>query len=271
MPWFRSSSMRGTPYGAPELRAYYHRNLARGLAAASLVLFLAIGWFWLTHDENEHTAITPDQLADLNRQDTNARMVILGTVRLQQKGGGGAPNTQAPPGLAQRGHPDAVPDHTHNRPDPTRSVQSTTASRIRPVENTAKRDVAGNTRDTNANRGVTGTPGQATDGHGTVPASGAGGPGVGNSAGLPGVEARGWLRPPQRNYPAESGATGKVTLRFTVMPNGSLVNIRPVKSADPALTQAAIRNLQRAMMRPLGSNMPQIPQQGSLNFNFGLQ
>jgi len=268
MSWFRSQSMRGTPYGASELRAFYPGNLARGLAASTLLILIVLGWFWLSGGRDERATITRERLADL---DTVPRITLLGTVKLQRSGGGGAPNTPAPPGLSQRGHPDATPDRTHNRPDPTRSVTSRTPSNPRPVERPVQRNTAGNTRDTSADRGVTGTPGQAVDGKGTTAASGAGGPGVGNSAGLPGIEARGWLRPPQRVYPTESGATGKVTLRFTVMPNGDVVGIRPLKSADPALTQAAIRNLQRAQMRPLPRNAPQIAQQGTQTFTFVTQ
>lgn len=268
MSWFRSSSMRGTPYGASELRAFYPQNLARGLAAATLLLLMILGWFWLTRKDELPRTITSQRLDDL---DTTARITLLGTVKLQQSGGGGAPNTQAPPGYSQRGHPDATPDRTHNRPDPTRSVRTEIPSKVRPSTRTTPTNVAGNTRDTSANRGVTGTPGQAVDGRGTTPASGAGGPGVGNTAGLPGIEARGWIRPPQRVYPSESGATGKVVLSFTVMPNGDLVNIRPKHSANPALTQAAIRNLQRAQMKALPRNLPQVPQQGSQTFNFVTQ
>jgi outer membrane biosynthesis protein TonB len=64
---------------------------------------------------------------------------------------------------------------------------------------------------------------------------------------------------------------GSVRLAFTVMPNGEITNIVPVKKANPTLLAEAIRRLNGAKVKPLPSSVPQLTVRWALTFNFELR
>jgi TonB family protein len=85
-----------------------------------------------------------------------------------------------------------------------------------------------------------------------------------------GIGGRGWLRHPKSSarYPEGASGTGRVVLSFTVLPNGTITNIRPVSSADPALQRAAINALKSAKAKPLPEDSPQEAHSHTIPFNF---
>jgi TonB family protein len=81
---------------------------------------------------------------------------------------------------------------------------------------------------------------------------------------------RGWIVRPSAKYPEGSTATGNVVLRFSVMPNGDVTNITPIKRADAALVNAAVAGLRRARARALPDEAPQAPQTATITYTFRL-
>lgn len=259
-------------YGAPELKRDFNRNLLMGLGISVLLHGLVIGYYLLS-DEKVGWPPPSIRLADIPtpRTDTTWMAITLDDPKKQSADpeGGGDPDSKEPIGLAQRGHKDAVPDRTRDNVDKTRSVKIENPTNVRPTDKEPKSpNLAGDTKDTSKNTGVTGTKGQNVDGRGTKPAGGSGGVGIGFADGMGG---RGWAVRPGKQYPSGSNATGTVVLRFTVLPNGKIMNITPVKRADAALVRAAISNLSRAKARPLPPDAPQIAQTATIPFNFTLK
>jgi TonB family protein len=124
------------------------------------------------------------------------------------------------------------------------------------------RDSLKNLRDRGSNGSIAG----GADGTGS---HGIGGQGTGSIT--DGLGTRGWAVRARANYPEGSNATGAVTLRFTVLPNGEITNITPAKRADQALVSAAISGLKRARANPLPESVAQVPQQGWVTFTFTLK
>jgi TonB family protein len=261
------------PYGAVELKRNFNRNLLIGLGISLLLHGIVIGYILLSDDRQAQVPmITLAPLPD-PRPDTTHYFVVMGESNPLKKklgpDGGGEPDADAPIGRTQKGDKDAVPDHTRDHLDKTRSVEYKNPTNVRPTLKDPKQpNLAGDTHDTSRNVGATGTRGQNPNGTADNPGRGSGGVGIGFADGMGG---RGWLVKPHATYPAGLNSTGVVKLRFTVLPNGNITNIIPVKSADAALVRAAIAGLQRAKARPLPSDAPQVAQVAVIPFNFELR
>jgi TonB family protein len=256
-------------YGAVELKRVYNRNLLIALGISVALHGAIIGYYLFGGDDTEPS--TPKiVLDDLRRPDTNWSIPVTLT---KPQGGGGSPDVDKPLGRASKGAPNATPDRTHDNVDKDRSVIIRNPDKIRPVDKEpAPVKVAGNTRDTSARSNAIGTNGQNPNGVGNKPAGGSGGPGIGVGVGAAtGLGSRGWVVRPHASYPGGLNATGTVMLRFTVLPNGDITNITPVKRADQALVNAAIAGLRRAKARPLPDNVPQIAQIATIPFTFELK
>ncbi len=258
-------------YGAAELKRSYNRHLAIAFGISVAFHAFVIGYFLLGEPDTSREHV---RLAELPRPKVDTTFLAI---RLadnpgkQGAEGGGAPDSDKPLGRAQRGHPNAVPDHSHDRPDPKRNVDIKNPDRIKPVAKpTTPPALAGDRRDTSKSSVATGTRGQNVEGTGDRPAGGGGGLSVG-VGGASGMGSRGWEVRPRATYPGSSNVTGTVVLRFTVMPNGAVTNITPVKRADPALVAAAIAGLRRAKARPLPDDVPQVAQQAQIPFTFQLR
>lgn len=260
-------------YGAAELKNYYQRHLTIGLVASLALHALVIGIYLLGDDPETPSHPAQITLAQLERPRTDTLISITIAPAPPDKkvghDGGGSPEVKLPPGKASKGHQQARPDKTHNTPDKTRSVNLDVANKMKPVLKEPKRQtVAGNTRDTSRSTGITGTQGQNMKGTGDKPAGGTGGVGVGVATGF---GSRGWVVPPRAKFPDGISATGKVVLRFTVLPNGDITAVSAVKRTNDALVNAAIAGLRRAKARPLPADAPQVPQQATIPFTFELR
>ncbi len=261
-------------YGASELKSQYGRNLAIGLLISIAIHGLVITYHVITRDP-EQARIAAVQLAPIERPRTDTLISITLALppappdKKQGTLGGGSPEEKLPPGAASKGHQDARPDKTHDRPDKTRTVVADIANKMKPVPKAPERPrVAGDTRDTSKPTGVIGTKGQNMQGSGDKPAGGSGGVGVGFATGFGG---RGWVVQPKARYPDGTNATGQVVLRFTVLPNGDITGISAVKRTNESLVNAAIAGLRRAKARPLPPDAPQVPQQATIPFTFELR
>jgi len=193
-------------------------------------------------------------------------------------GSGGSPDSKAPADEAQHGTKTATPkpvERVKPQPDPKKIETPQTRSHSEETIPTTKKDPKPKEQ-TQTTTEPSKTPekpseqaGQREDGRGTKPAGGTGGSTSGYS--VDGLGNRGWLSSPGPRYPDGANASGVVVLRFTVMPNGDVTNIVPIKRADQALVSAAIAGLRRARARPLPSTVPQIPQQGTITCTFVLK
>ncbi|MCE7935029.1 MAG: TonB family protein [Chlorobi bacterium CHB2] len=206
-------------------------------------------------------------------------------------GSGGAPNVDAPAGPAMRGTP--VPQPKPQQATTTQKTETTTQPKTDPQKvevpkttNTPSRETipattakptkpntapaTNNTNSQTSPSSPSGTQGgQRPDGTGTTPAGGSGGSTSGYS--VAGLGTRGWLTSPSARYPDEEDVSGVVVLRFTVMPDGSVTNIQPVRRAAASLVNAATAGLRKARARALPPNAPQVPQQGTITYTFKLK
>lgn len=204
-------------------------------------------------------------------------------------GGGGAPGVDAPEGPSMRGEPAATA-----APSPSQSVKeppvkapvsrSTSPEKIavpRPEETkpstpTSATGASDRTKPSESSGG-SGTAGQDASGTGDKPASGAGGPGVGRGSGggvglgINGMGSRGWIVRPSARYPSGTNASATIVLKFTVMPDGSVTGITPIKRGDPALLNAAMAGLRRARARALPEEGPQTPQSATITYTFRVE
>ncbi len=253
-------------YGAVELKRLYSRNLGRGMAI-SLALHGAIIAILLLNNGPDDRERTRDHLGVLPtpRGDTLRSIPILLSIK---DGGGGSPTVKAPPGPAVKGHPQAVPEKGARRDDPSRSTRVKAPTKVNPVDREKPSTSVVSSDSGRRDAPVAGTAGDRPDGRGTAPAGGSGGAGVGYANG---VGARGWASRPRANYPDGSNVEGTVVLRFTVMPNGDIVNISVVKRANQALVNAALASLRRARFRSLPEGAPQEPASGTIPFYFKLE
>jgi TonB family protein len=260
------------PYGSVELKKSYNRNLLIGMGISLLLHGLVIGFYVISgQKEAPPRDLTLAMMPDPRKPDT-AWYTIMGDPNPAKKkpgpDGGGEPDADAPIGRTQKGDKNAVPDHTRDHVDKTRSVDYKNPGNVKPALKDPKPpSLAGDTRDTSKNVGITGTRGQSPNGTADKPGRGSGGVGVGFASGMGG---RGWVVKPRASYPAGLNSEGVVQLRFTVLPNGMITNIVPVKRADAALVRAAISGLQRAKARPLPSDAPQVAQVATIPFSFEL-
>ncbi len=257
-------------YGAAELKRLHNLHLARALAI-SVVLHAIVIAFFIWGAGNDPSSGAHPQLSPLPPLDSTRAIPVMLSPDTKE-GGGGAPDVKGPVGPAQKGHPDAVPDRSHAQPDPKRSVDIKAPNKIRLVDHQTKPPhVAGDPNDTTKGpRNVTGTRGQNPNGTGTSPAAGSGGTGIGYGNGG-GIGGRGWVVAPRSVIrPPDGATTGSVTLRYSVMPNGDITGVTPVKRGDPALVAAATSALRRCKRRPLASNVPQEVQSTTITFNFKL-
>lgn len=260
---------RSLSHGA-ELKRNYNRFLGFAfLLSVAFHMAIVVLLPWLNEGAGGPVAI---KLPEIPRPRDTIMMEIRIAADDSKPGmqGGGAQDAKEPPGKAQKGSPEATPDRTHDRPDPRRNVDVKNPDRIRPVERTEKPEVAGDRRDTSKASAVNGTRGQNPNGTGDRPAGGSGGLGVGVGS-ASGMGGRGWLVRPRATYPGGTNATGTVKLRFTVLPNGDITNITPVKRADQSLVNAAMAGLRRAKARPLPDDVPQVAQTAVIPFTFELR
>ena len=210
-------------------------------------------------------------------------------------GSGGSPEVQAPEAPAMRGTPQPVPrpvEKSRPKAEPEKikapQTKSPSAEKIpatskepkRPAQpstpNTTQANDPPRTPSTPSTEGpktpannTNAPPGQQANGTGDRPAGGSGSKSSGYS--VSGLGSRGMVVGPGARYPQGSSATGTVTLRFTVLPNGSITSITPVKRADQALVNAAMAGLRKAKFRPLPENAPQAPQTGTITYRFELK
>ncbi len=211
-------------------------------------------------------------------------------------GSGGNPNVDAPDGPATRGNPDAAMGGSTTAPEgqnparerdpqkvrtpraasatpdrvPTPDTKSSTPSAPTTApsrENSTAPSNGSNASDGRTADGTSGPMGDRPDGTGTKPAGGSGGASVGSATGL---GTRGWAARPRPAYPSGANVEGTVVLRFTVMPNGDIVNVSAVKRADPALVSSAIAALRRSRFRPLPDDVPQVSVTGTIPMYFRL-
>jgi TonB family protein len=76
------------------------------------------------------------------------------------------------------------------------------------------------------------------------------------------------IRNPLPNYTSEVEAI--ITIRFTVRPNGTVGELRPLRRTDPALEDEVMRTLRSWSFNRLPSNAPQVDQVGVITFRFVL-
>lgn len=260
-------------YGAPELQATYPRRLLIG-AVVSITLHLLVlaivFWFRdsptmrspFAHHYHNDTLSLPITLMDLG----------------PAGGGGGAPDRTEPVGPAKKGSPDANPA----LPKQTASLAPKQIGKVKVVADAKKpekKETGKAIRDTaKTTDRAGGEVGQHSKGSGDKPASGSGGEGTGRGTGsgvgdfaAEGMGSRGWTVRPTARYPDNADASGSVKLRFTVLPDGSITSIVPIRSPNKALLDAAIAGLRRARARALPPTSPQIPQQATITYSFVLK
>jgi protein TonB len=69
-------------------------------------------------------------------------------------------------------------------------------------------------------------------------------------------------------YPPGYNVSGRVRLRFTVRPDGSVASILPVERSDPVLERIAIQALRQWRFNPIESAVEMV---GIITFVFELQ
>ncbi len=208
-------------------------------------------------------------------------------------GSGGSPEVDAPAGPTMRGTPAPAPrpaERPQPRPEPEKiktpkaispspekipapakePVKRPSAPAVQPSTETPK---APQTPSTPSNERPSNQPsgpaGGEIDGTGKRPAGGGGGKSSGYS--LSGLGTRKMIVGAGARYPEGSSATGTVTLRFTVMPNGTITQITAVKRAAPELVNAALAGLRKAKFSPLPPTALQESQPGTITYRFELQ
>ncbi|HVK37489.1 MAG TPA: energy transducer TonB [Candidatus Kapabacteria bacterium] len=263
------------------IRFIENRNFTLAFAISLGIHALIIGLYWLA--QSDAPALTPRRdivLGSLDSlvRDTSFIAIDMRQVTvLQPGGGGGAPDSDEPVGRSKKGDPHATPKYVPKKPPQPNApdFDPKTPTRIKPVDRpTDDRRVATTDRDTA--KGPTtgyGERGQHLDGKGTRDAGGSGGAGIGRGVGLgigdgEGLGGRGWIRRPSSRAPGDLPGSGTVRLAFTVLPNGEITNIQPIKRASPALVELAVSRLRAAKVRPLSEDVPQVPVRSAITFTF---
>ncbi len=217
-------------------------------------------------------------------------------------GGGGAPGFDGPEGPAMRGEPTPNPQPQSqptvsaaekSRPTPAQTPKTVEAPKTSTpssehVQQQSEKHTEAHATPTPATHPTTShvqTPpstndqsegtggGQNPEGTGDRPASGSGGPGVGHGVGVGiggGVGSRGWIRRPSASG-ENLGAEGTVQLSFTVLPDGSITNIRPLSRPNASLVNRAVQGLSAARARPLPDSAPQTSETYTITFTFYLR
>lgn len=212
-------------------------------------------------------------------------------------GGGGAPGFTGEEGPAMRGVPSQDPQPSAQSAESTPSQQRAeqtprtinsprtsthSTERVRTQRDEPTRSPSSSPSNPQPSSTPSGTPseaprpseapsgGQNPEGTGDRPASGSGGGGQGTGAGVGiggGVGSRGWIRKPSASASGLE-ASGTVSLRFTVLPDGSISNIVPLSRPHPGLVSRAIAGMSGARARPLPEDAPQVSETYTINFNF---
>lgn len=265
------------------IRWIYGRNFALAFIVSLAIHALVIGMYAISiAGDAVVRPSTPIALASLDSltADTSFIAIDMRQVQvIQPGGGGGAPDSDEPVGTAKKGDPHARPKYVAKKPPQKGSdFEPKTPTSIRTVEKPrADRRVATTDRDTA--KGPTsgfGEKGQHLDGTGTKDAGGSGGTGIGHGVGLgvgdgEGLGGRGWIRRPSSRAPKDLPGAGTVRLAFTVLPNGDITNIQPIKRASPALVDLAVARIRAAKVRPLPEDAPQVPVKSAITFTFSYQ
>ena len=265
-------------HGGGGLRWAYNRHLAQGLAVSLLLHLAVIGGYLIFGDAPENELAGPITLTPLQTPLYDTISLPLTKVRIISGGGGGSPEVDKPLGQAKKGLPQAAPKLAEVT-KPGRSVAKV-PTHITPVKKNPKEVAVATTRNrdsTNDKSPNLGESGQHPDGKGTRVAGGSGGPGVGTGrgggvgVGDGGIGGRGWVRHPKSTakYPeGVTSAVGRVVVSFTVLPNGTITNVRPVSSPDPALLRAAIAAMKSSRVKPLPDDVPQVAVTSTNIFTF---
>lgn len=257
------------------IRWNYNRNLAIAFAISLGVHVLVFSMYWLTTLGNEQPAARVISPLRSLTADTNYTIDVTPVKMMEERGGGGSVDSKAPEGLAKAGDPNAAPRYDPNKPDPSKTPKVFDPKSPRNIKvvdkSTDDRRVVTTDRDTSkTNSSGAGNKGQHPDGKGTTDAGGSGGLGVGIGVGN-GIGSRGWIRRPQGGHSASLEASGQVILQCTVMPNGDITNIRPVKTAHASLVADAKRRLSAAKAKPLRDDEPQKPVTVQIPFTYNLK
>lgn len=207
-------------------------------------------------------------------------------VEITWGGSGGVPGVNAPEGPAPKGSPDATPQQQTQQPKQTSSAQpqqqtprnpnnpaletpseqQSTTTPDQPADTEDPTDNNSDAQSSNTNDDVQGRK----DGTGSRPASGSGGKTSGSYS-LEGFGTRGWLTPPGAVPPDGTTEEGEVILSFTVLPNGEITAVRPIKNASRTLTNLAVRAIKNAKARALPSNAVQQPVVCRIKYTFRLK
>lgn len=257
-------------YGAPELQATYPRRLLIGATVSIALHMLVLAIFFGFRD-------SPAMRSPFNayqRPDTLSLPITLMDLG-PAGGGGGSPDRTEPIGSAKKGSPDA----TLTLPKQAAALTPKQIGKVKLVADVKKKETGKAIRDTTKHtERAGGESGQHWKGIGDKSTSGSGGEGIGRGMGsgvgdfaAEGMGGRGWTVRPTARYPNNAEVSGSVKLRFTVLPDGSISTITPIRSPNKALLDAAIAGLRRARARALPATSPQIPQQATITYNFVLK
>jgi outer membrane biosynthesis protein TonB len=266
------------------IRWSYNRNLAWAFVIALGLHMVVIGLYALSTLGGD-AVVAPRSLPPLASldsllMDTNAIRIDMTPIVIVNPGGGGGDVTvKKPVGESKAGDQNAKPMFVPEKPKSPADAKvfdPKVPTKIKPVDKVKddKRPLA--TTDKDTARGLSsgvGHKGQHADGKGRNDAGGSGGTGVGNGQGNgrgdgSGLASRGWLRAPSSKPFENMVAEGKVTLRFTVLPNGEITNISPIKTAHPSLLRVATDRLRAAKVRPLPAGSPPKSITSQYTFNF---
>lgn len=265
------------------IRWSYNRNFAWAFAISVGIHVLVIGLYWFARaDDGEIPPRRHIALASLDTlvRDTNFIAIDMRQVNVVNPGGGGgSPDSDEPVGKAKKGDPLAQPKYVADKP-PTKGpdFDPKTPTRIKATDDPKNdRRVATTDRDTaKGPSSGSGEKGQHVDGKGTTNAGGSGGAGVGRGVGLgvgdgEGLGGRGWIRRPSSKAPSNLPGAGTVRLAFTVLPNGEITNIQPIKRASRELVELAVSRMRAAKVRPLPDDVPQVAVKSAITFTFSFQ
>lgn len=206
-------------------------------------------------------------------------------VEITWGGSGGIPGVNAPEGPTPKGSPDAksqqetqqtqqtssaqpqqqTPRNPNNPALETPSEQQSSTTQDQPSDTREPE----NTSDTRSNSNEDNLQGRE-DGTGDKPAGGSGGKTSGSYS-LDGFGTRGWIRSPRAVPPEGTNQEGEVILSFTVLPNGEVTAVRPIKNASRALTDLAVRAIKNAKARALPANAVQESVTCRIKYTFRLQ
>ena len=260
-------------YGAPELRATYPRRLLVSAGISLLLHLLVLLLLFLFRD----SPAMRSPFTAYHHNDTLSVPITLMDLG-PAGGGGGSPERTEPVGPAKKGSPDANPA----LPKQTASLAPKQIGKVKLVADAKKKETKETgkaIRDTTKqNERAGGEAGQHSKGAGDKMAGGSGGEGTGKGSGsgigdfaAEGMGSRGWTVRPTARYPENADVSGSVKLRFTVLPDGSITSITPIRSPNKTLLDAAIAGLRRARARALPPSLPQLPQQATITYNFMLK